>query len=433
MEKVLIISYYFPPCNLTASQRTLAWTKHLHEFDFYPIVLTRKWEKDIKELKDMSHATSKGEEIEENNDHTIIRVPFSGSVKDKIYSKHGDNKWRIIRKILSLFELIFQNYFVSANPAKVIYYKAQSIIRNDNSINHIVITGTPFICFFYGYLLKKEFPHINWIADYRDDWSTTELKKPKSFLENSLFNLEKKSEKKWLSNVTFFTSISDYYISKIGNFLSKKGFVILNGYDQQLIELKHLKSEQNEFTITYNGSLYPSQNIEPFLHSLIKLIHEFKDQIKIKLLFPGLGFDKTQQYRIEKTMIGYEDHFWISERINREKVIEIQLKSNMLLMINHEGLKGIPSSKLYEYIALKKPVLLYKNDKDILEQTLLNTGLGIICNNSTDLEEKLRKVIKSYLITHEVELNLKKDSIKSYSRRNQTKNLALILKKTSNE
>ena len=32
-------------------------------------------------------------------------------------------------------------------------------------------------------LLKKEFPHINWIADYRDDWSTTELKSPKSFPE----------------------------------------------------------------------------------------------------------------------------------------------------------------------------------------------------------------------------------------------------------
>mgnify|MGYP001333035056 CR=1 FL=1 len=112
MEKVLIISYYFPPCNLTASQRTLAWTKYLHEFDFYPIILTRKWEKDIKELKDMSHATSKDEEVAENDDHSIIRVPFRGSVKDKIYSKHGDNNWKLIRKFFSLFELIFQNYFV---------------------------------------------------------------------------------------------------------------------------------------------------------------------------------------------------------------------------------------------------------------------------------------------------------------------------------
>ena len=163
------------------------------------------------------------------------------------------------------------------------------------------------------------------------------------------------------------------------------------------------------------------------------MINEFRDQIKIKLLFPGVGFDKIQQSRIEKTMIGYEDHYWISERIKREKVIEIQLQSNVLLMISHEGLKGIPSSKLYEYIALKKPVLLYKNDKDILEQTLLNTGLGIICNNSKELEEKLSKIIKNFLSTNKVELSLNEKVIKSYSRRNQTKKLALMLKNICNE
>ena len=427
MEKVLIISYYFPPCNLTASQRTLAWTKYLHEFDFYPIILTRKWEKDIKELKDMSHATSKEEEVAENDDHSIIRVPFSGSTKDKIYSKHGDNNWKLIRKFFSLFELIFQNYFVFANPAKVIFYKAQSILRNENSIHHVVITGTPFICFYYGYLLKKEFPHINWIADYRDDWSTTELKKPKSFLEKILFNIEKKSEKKWLNNAAFFTSISDYYVSKIGNFISKKGFVLLNGYDQKLSELKHLESNQNVFTITYNGSLYPSQNIDPFLKSIINLIDEFDNQIKIKLMFPGLGFDALQQSRVENLMSGYEDHFWISERIDRENVIDIQLRSNILLMIGHEGLKGIPGSKLYEYVALKKPVLLYPNDNDIIEQTLQDTGLGIICNTSTELEEKLRKIIKNFLLTNKIELRISEEAIKLYSRRNQTKKLASIL------
>ena len=301
----------------------------------------------------MSHATSNGEEVFKNENHSIIRVPFYGTIKDSIYMKYGDNKWRSVRKIFSLLELILQNYFVSFNPAKVIYHKARAILIKDNSIKYLIITGSPFICFFYGYLLKKEFPHISWIADYRDDWSTTELKAPKSILEKILFNLEKKSEKKWLSNAIFFTSISEHYVSKIGKFISKKGFVLLNGYDQELSELNHIDSNQNEFIITYNGSLYPSQNIEPFLNSIIKLINEFRDQIKIKLLFPGVGFDKIQQSRIEKTMIGYEDHYWISERIKREKVIEIQLQSNVLLMISHEGLKGIPSSKLYEYIALK--------------------------------------------------------------------------------
>ena len=131
MEKVLILSYYYPPCNLTASQRTLAWINYLSEFGFYPTLITRKWEKEIKELRDMSHATSNGEEVFQNESHAIIRVPFYGTIKDIIYMKYGDNKWRSVRKIFSLLELILQNYFVSFNPAKVIYHKARAILIKD--------------------------------------------------------------------------------------------------------------------------------------------------------------------------------------------------------------------------------------------------------------------------------------------------------------
>ncbi|MFM7666825.1 MAG: glycosyl transferase family 1, partial [Bacteroidota bacterium] len=43
MKKVLIISYFFPPCNLTASNRIAGWKKHLPEFGIYPIIVTRNW------------------------------------------------------------------------------------------------------------------------------------------------------------------------------------------------------------------------------------------------------------------------------------------------------------------------------------------------------------------------------------------------------
>ena len=47
MENVLIISYFFPPCNLTASQRAFNWAKYLKEFGYNPIVITRKWDQPI--------------------------------------------------------------------------------------------------------------------------------------------------------------------------------------------------------------------------------------------------------------------------------------------------------------------------------------------------------------------------------------------------
>ena len=125
-----------------------------------------------------------------------------------------------------------------------------------------------------------------------------------------------------------------------------------------------------------------------------------------------------------ENLSGYEDHFLdFIERIDRENVIDIQLSQTYYLVIGHEGLKGIPGSKLYEYVALKKPVLLYPNDNDIIEQTLQDTGLGIICSTSTELEEKLRTIIKNFSLTNKVELRLTR-KLKIYIKKIQLKKLA---------
>ena len=57
MKKILIISYFFPPCNLTPSQRTISWARLLHKHGYYPIVITRRWDTKINSAKQISVAT----------------------------------------------------------------------------------------------------------------------------------------------------------------------------------------------------------------------------------------------------------------------------------------------------------------------------------------------------------------------------------------
>jgi hypothetical protein len=52
MEKILIISYFFKPCNMTAANRTTYWSENFYRYNLYPIVITRKWEKEINVLSD---------------------------------------------------------------------------------------------------------------------------------------------------------------------------------------------------------------------------------------------------------------------------------------------------------------------------------------------------------------------------------------------
>ena len=181
-----------------------------------------------------------------------------------------------------------------------------------------------------------------------------ELVSRNNVLQGILFKMEQKSEKKWLSNAAFFTTISDYYVTKISKFTGIKGYELINGFGEELNNFKNTQLDKSRFEITYNGSLYPSQKIEPFLIVAKNLIIKFKNQIHIHLNFPGLRFDELQAKRVEVQLKGYEEHYTITERITREDVIKVQEKSYILLMISHNNLRGISLSKLYEYIGLKK-------------------------------------------------------------------------------
>jgi hypothetical protein len=96
-------------------------------------------------------------------------------------------------------------------------------------------------------------------------------------------------------------------------------------------------------------------------------------------------------------------------------------------MVTHKGIKGIPSSKMYEYIGLKKQILLYPKDHDIVEETLNETGLGIICKDENEVYLKLLGLVKAKQDGLNPELKIDPVKIDFYSRKNQTAELAKLL------
>ena len=52
MIRAVVLSYFFPPCNLTASQRAYGWAKYLNRNGYYPIIITRSWDVAILKPED---------------------------------------------------------------------------------------------------------------------------------------------------------------------------------------------------------------------------------------------------------------------------------------------------------------------------------------------------------------------------------------------
>ncbi|MBI9068005.1 MAG: hypothetical protein JEZ09_11980 [Salinivirgaceae bacterium] len=422
MKKILIFSYFFTPCNLTASQRALGWVKYLHKFGYYPTMITRNWDVEIKEQKDISKMSGQSIIHEKYDTHEVYYLPYKGNLRDKLFSKYGE-KYSFVRKTLSLIELIGSNYSNIFIPFSQIYFFSKQLVAKNN-FKALIITANPFILFRFGYLLNKKF-NIPWIADYRDDWSTSELTDKNGALNKLLHILDCRSEKKWIKNAKFITSVSPSYTNKISNFTGVKGEILYNGFFEEEYKDIDPKPLFKEITLTYNGTLYATQNVEIFIEGFKKAIKYLKGSSKkLRLYFPGLDFKPDQGKRIRNLLKGYEDFYIITDRISRNEVLKIQQKSHALLMFPHNNIKGIPSSKLYEYLGLRKPILVSPSDHDILEKTLLETNSGKVCNASEEVFNFLLMLVSNYA------KNIEEFSFENrllYSRKEQTKKLAQLL------
>jgi hypothetical protein len=106
----------------------------------------------------------------------------------------------------------------------------------------------------------------------------------------------------------------------------------------------------------------------------------------------------------------------------------MEAKSDLLLMVSYRNMKGIPGSKLYQYLGSKKPIFLCPSDNDIVESTLQETGLGIICKDEHEAFVKLDHLLERHKNGKPLIENINHEKIANYSRRKQVEKLALTLK-----
>lgn len=416
-KKVYILSYYFPPCNLTASERIYSWAKYLKNGDYYPIIITRNWDIPVANSTTSAFVSSGTEiRIENHDTYEVHYLPYKSSIKDKLFIKLDGTKFYFIYLIASFIFSILSVVSIRFSPYYFFYIYLKELLQNQKGKLQLIVSASPFELFGIAFKLSKLFA-LQWIADYRDDWSTSSLHK-ENFVKQFLHKVFRYYEKRWLQSADCFLSVSDHYVQKISAFIHKKGFVMTNGYMSENYTKKY--ELPNKFTLTYVGSIYPSQPIEKILNGIISFINSKSRTCQFECVFVGIQNETQSMNRISQAILGYESYFRFTGRIPKQEAIAIQAASHLLLICAHENLKGIPGSKLYEYIALRKPVLIYPSDGDIIEDTLSKTRQGIICNSQEEMLDALHTYYNLFeQNTYEKIGTFNEEVIASFSRENQ--------------
>lgn len=428
MQKILCISYFFPPCNLTASQRSYSWANYLKEYGYYPVIITRRWDHKINLLSDVSKATPNEILHEKKDGYEVFYLPYQPNLKDRIYAQHDDKKYVSFRKVLTLIELLLQNFTNSVIQYKNIYQYSRKYLKENPDVKLMVVTGNPFNLFKFGYQLHKEFG-IKWIADYRDAWTTSEINMiGKGFLFRMIEKLDKAFEKKWTGTASLVTASSQPIADGVTDLVGVEGHALYNGFVKEDFDVVTHSEPFEDFTITYVGTLYDGQQIEIFCEALKKLVDTTKSE-KIKFLLPGLAFYKAQKERLDKLMKGYEAFYECTERMERAKILEIEKRSHLLLHVAWKGFKGIIASKIYEYIASGSYILVTPSDEGSIEQIVKSSGCGTTTNTVDETYQFLLQTWEEYQQGIKKQNNLDSPQVNQFSRQLQVGQLAGFLDK----
>lgn len=419
MKKVLIISYFFPPAYFVGGHRIASWAKYLHKFGVYPIIITRRWNENQAEITDaIIDNTYKHEKF---NTHEIYYLPNPVTLRDKLHQK---KKLGLLRKFLTLWELLGTCFFLTANKMYAEFYKKAVEVIQKESIDALIISGKPFNSFHIGYALKNHFSHLKWIPDYRDEWTTHCL-----FEHNTapyLRKLEAICEKKWTSNSEFILAPDQKTASSVAKFINKKYHVVANGFDGNLIK-RSSNNSIDYIRLCYTGTVYANQEIEALVDAIRELNAE---NIPVKMRWIGIELAPDQGERVRKYCESSPQLFEIYPIVDKIKLKELVQDIDLYILLSYKNMENVVPVKLFDYLFDGRPILFYPSDKGAINTVLKDTQTGLSFGN----KEEFKAFIRSYYESNKKEdfYSPQEPEIYKFSRENRASELAKIIKQVNN-
>ncbi|MCM8758793.1 MAG: glycosyltransferase [Candidatus Omnitrophica bacterium] len=410
MKNVILIAYSFPPDRNIGALRSRGIAKYLPHFDWNVFVITP--------LSSMPREA--GFNIIETYPWLRQKLGYWKKKKTIEYSKIPFYPPGYKRFFSGLLELVPFPDSKSGWILPAVYSGIELI--NQKEIKAIISTYGPASSHFIAHKLKKIFPKIIWVADFRDLWSHN------SFHEHCKLKLRfiELIEKRVLSNADLITTVSEPLARELELIHGRKTTVIPNGFDPE--EYGFEVGIDNKFSVIYTGSLYQQKRNPEILFMAIKKIifEDVSIQNDLEVNFYGT-FCKELQNMIEK----YNLEKIVKQRgmLSREEIIKAQKRAQVLLLVNRNlpEDKGVYTGKLFEYLGARRPILAIGYEDSVVKDLLGDTKAGVYCWKF----EQVYHVLKDWYFEWKKEKIVKyrgiEEKILSYSHKEMAKKFSRLL------
>jgi glycosyltransferase involved in cell wall biosynthesis len=379
MSRLLLISYLFPPNGGIGVQRALSLAKYLPDSGFEIHVL--KARNAAGPVEDAALLKQVPAEVRVHEAFTP-ELPFA----------FRQNLWKWLSR---------DKNGVSATPGKpskgTVWWKrapielgrrilcpepeilwvpfalrrARTIVKK-YQIEAVLVTAPPFSAFLVGNALKREFPRLKLISDFRDEWLSFYLKDFDFQSGDYTRRRAEQIERATVETSDLVVAVAESSLAVIRDRYPEqpaaKFRCVSNGYDPETFaSFTPRKHGGRKVVITHVGTVYKTSSPRYFLDALDALPEEIRSRVETRFIGRIAAGERS-------VLEGRKSDVRILEFMPQQEALRYMEDTDYLLlnMTNDISLPG----KLYEYLATGRPILALSPAGGEVDRILTQTEAG---------------------------------------------------------
>ncbi len=377
-RKLLILTYLFPPAGGISVQRALSMARYLPECGFDVHVLRAGNAE--SPVHDPALLDKVPPSVQVHSAMTL-EVPFA--LRHRIWALLGKSGKSAVKatapgpqKSSSLTRLAQR---ILCPEPEVLWVpfairKASAIIRK-HSIDTLLVTAPPFSAFLAGNALKRRFPHLRYVADFRDEWLTFYLNNNE--FQNNEFARRKapKIERETIEAADLVVAVTESSLREIrGRYPGQpdgKFHCVSNGFDPAAFAgFEARTSNEPRVMVTHVGTIYRNSSPRYYFEALARLPETLRGEFHTR--FIGRLTDPERQTLEEQSGRGIS--VGIAGFMPQQQALRFMEDTDYLLMTMTDPI-SMPG-KLYEYLATGKPILAIAPRGSEVDRMIRGNQLG---------------------------------------------------------
>lgn len=399
-KHILILCYTFPPFPGIGGRRWAKFAKYLAKLGYEVHVICAKNPHSRTSLfvNDIQHQNIKIHLFNSCYPKILVNV-----IPDSFFEKIQYKFWM---KILPIFVKGYV-YDKAIFDKKKIIVLAEKIIKKYD-VKNIIVTGAPFRMNYYFLKLKKKFPKINLIQDFRDPWTWGNSYRN---LSNTRIKYEINMQNKVIEQSNFISvpvDVMKSYLAKTYSAYSNKFSVLPHAFDPDEIKIKN-EYKINSFRCVLYGTIY--SDIDVYIEKICKIIASNSGKLTLDILSENLKYKDIVNNNGVNQWVKYKDS--INSNIIYQKLIQY----DYVIFIYPFYVKDFISTKFYEIISCKIPIIFIGED-GVISDFITSNNLGVHFNNQNLINDFNK------LLNGEIQINYdRKYDVNCYSFINITQKL----------